>query len=138
MALVLISGFGIVVAVNFYMAGLAVNGFGGVVVKNSYVASQNFNGWLEQARQAEGLGWQASMKREEGGLLIVTTSDVPDGALLSAVLRRPLGDHQIIDLSFEETSPGIYHSRDALPSGRWIVRLSIEMGENRWAQEREI
>ena len=49
-AVIFISGFGIVMAVNFYMAALATQGFGGVVVENSYVASQKFNGWLEKAR----------------------------------------------------------------------------------------
>ena len=37
MAMVMVAGFGVVVAVNFYMASLAIGGFGGVVVENSYV-----------------------------------------------------------------------------------------------------
>ncbi len=44
---VMIAGFGIVAAVNFYMASLAVGGFHGIVVENSYVASQKFNDWID-------------------------------------------------------------------------------------------
>ncbi|MGE0776676.1 MAG: FixH family protein, partial [Sphingomonadaceae bacterium] len=46
MAIILIAFFGVVIAVNFYMARMAIGTFGGTVVDNSYVASQRFNGWL--------------------------------------------------------------------------------------------
>ena len=59
MAMVMVAGFGVVVAVNFYMASLAIGGFGGVVVENSYVASQKFNGWLDEAREGRKLGYAA-------------------------------------------------------------------------------
>ena len=56
MAMVMVAGFGVVVAVNFYMASLATNGFGGVVVENSYVASQKYNGWLAEAARRSKAG----------------------------------------------------------------------------------
>ena len=60
MALILVAGFGIVIAVNFLMAYLAARDFGGVVVENSYVASQNYNSWLKEADAQRQLGWEAT------------------------------------------------------------------------------
>ncbi|HBM71251.1 MAG TPA: hypothetical protein DD436_01170, partial [Erythrobacter sp.] len=77
MAMVMVAGFGVVVAVNFYMASLAIGGFGGVVVENSYVASQKFNGWLDEAREGRKLGYAAQMARAADGRLMVTTQGVP-------------------------------------------------------------
>ncbi|MEM6585333.1 MAG: FixH family protein, partial [Pseudomonadota bacterium] len=49
MLITMVVGFGIVAAVNFYMASRAVGGFHGIVVDNSYVASQKFNDWMDEA-----------------------------------------------------------------------------------------
>tara|TARA_B100001057_G_scaffold491292_1_gene581235 strand:+ start:2342 stop:2791 length:450 start_codon:yes stop_codon:yes gene_type:complete len=138
MALIMVVGFGIVIAVNFYMASRAIAGFGGVVVENSYVASQKFNGWLEQARESERLGYSASLARDAEGRLVVTTDKVPQSALLSADLRRPLGKPEDMELQFEQAGQNRYVSTRALPAGRWIVRLTIDGGGARWIDETEI
>ncbi|MFW2349955.1 FixH family protein [Qipengyuania sp.] len=138
MALVLVAGFGIVVAVNFYMASLAIGGFGGVVVENSYVASQKFNGWLEQARVSDRLGYAAALGRDAEGRLVATTERVPQGALLSADLRRPLGRPDHFSLRFEQIGPDRFVSTRSLPEGRWVVRLAIDAGGGRWVEESEV
>ena len=138
MATILVGGFAIVIAVNFYMASLAVGGFGGIVVENSYVASQKFNGWLEDARAAEELGYSAKLSRAKDGRLIVTTTGVPGNAKLSASLRRPLGQHEGRAITFERRADDTYMSNDTLPSGRWIARLAIKNGNTRWAKETEL
>lgn len=138
MATILIAGFGVVIAVNFYMASVAINGFGGVVVENSYVASQKYNGWLEQAREAEALGYSATVKRGSTGQLIATTDGVPDGAVVTAELRRPLGKPEHQSLAFAADAPGRFVSIDTVPAGRWIVRLSIEHDGQRWIDESQI
>ncbi|WP_345719530.1 FixH family protein [Qipengyuania aurantiaca] len=138
MAMILVGGFAIVIAVNFYMASLAVGGFGGVVVENSYVASQKFNGWLEDARAAGELGYSAKLSRAEDGRLIVTTTGVPGYAKLSASLRRPLGQPEDRAMTFERLADETYTSAETLPSGRWIARLAIEHGDTRWVEETEL
>lgn len=138
MAMIMVGGFGIVIAVNFFMASLAIGSFSGVVVKNSYVASQKFNGWLEEARQGERLGYAAEMGRDVDGRLIVTTSQVPADAILSAQLRRPLGTPQDTSMAFEQIGPGRYASTAPLAPGRWIARLAVQSGEDRWVRESEI
>ena len=138
MAVILIGGFGLVIAVNFYMASLAIGGFGGVVVENSYVASQKFNGWLEQARDSERLGYSASLERGANGMLVVTTADIPQFVILSADIRRPLGKREDMTLHFEQVGQHQFVSTRPLPQGRWIVRLAIEADGSRWVNETEL
>lgn len=134
----LVVGFGIVVAVNFTMASYAVEGFNGVVVENSYVASQNFNGWLEEARQQEALGWTATVGKGEDGRLTVDTTGVPVGAEVTAMLRRPMGDKTMTELSLIGTDADRYASASALPDGRWIVRLTVAANGHEWKSEGEV
>lgn len=138
MAMIFVIGFGIVIAVNFYMASVAIGGFGGVVVENSYVASQKFNGWLEEAREADKLGFSADISRSTDGRLLVETRGVPHSALLTASVRRPLGKPEDRQIAFERAGNGQFLSAASLPAGRWIVRLSVETGETRWFDEVEV
>lgn len=138
MAAILVAGFGIVVAVNFTMASFATSGFHGVVVENSYVASQEFNGWLDEAERARALGWEAEIKRDEAGHVLVTTSNVPDAAAMTAKLRRPLGKREYASLDFERQDGGLYRSTRAVDQGRWTIRLFIRSGETNWADESEL
>ncbi len=135
MTAVLVGGFGIVVAVNLYMASLATQGFGGVVVKNSYVASQKFNGWLDAAREQEALGWSASVERGSDGRLLVTTQGVPAGASVSAELRRPLGAAERTAVDFDASGSGVFVSTVPVATGRWIVRVAIEDADRQWLDE---
>lgn len=135
MAMILVGGFAIVIAVNLLMATLATRGFGGVVVQNSYVASQKFNQWLETAREQEGLGWSADIRRQDDGRLAIATGGVPAGALVTARLRRPLGEPESRDLAFAATGDGAYIAADPIPDGRWIARVTIESGADRWTDE---
>ena len=93
----MIGGFGIVAAVNFYMASQAVGGFHGIVVQNSYVASQKFNDWQDEAKRIAALGWSANAQRMENGQVVITTTGVPQGAVLKAQLRRPIGALEFAD-----------------------------------------
>lgn len=137
-AMIFVAGFGIVAAVNFYMASLAVGGFHGVVVKNSYVASQNFNGWLEAAEASQALGWKASAARGEAGFVTITTQDVPEDAVVSAELRRPIGEHAFASLAFAPSEAGTFISTAPIDAGRWTMRLTITSGDDTWMSESEL
>ena len=138
MAAVLIAGFGVVMCVNFYMASRAVGGFHGTVVDNSYVASQQFNGWLEEAEAARELGWSAGATRDPDGFVLVTTDGVPAGARVSAELRRPIGTQEYADISFTRLADGRFRSSEPVDTGRWTMRLRIEAGGVKWAEESEL
>jgi len=138
MAAILIAGFGVVVAVNFFMASLATGGFHGVVVENSYVASQKFNDWLEEAKEAEALGWEAAPTRNEAGYAEISTTNVPGNATITAQLRRPIGTRERASLTFMAMGNGRYRSRESIADGRWIARVYIESGGQKWADESEL
>lgn len=137
-AMIFVAGFGLVAAVNFYMASLAVGGFQGVVVKNSYVASQKFNTWLKAAEAAKALGWKASAVRDEAGHVTITTQDVPEGAMVSAKLRRPIGEHAFANLTFVPKDEGTFVSTEPVDAGRWTMRLTITSGSDIWTSESEL
>lgn len=138
MLAVLVLGFGVVIAVNFTMAYVATSGFHGVVVENGYIASQKYNGWLAEAKAEEKLGWSAEVRRDADGHLFVTTQGVPGGAEVTAQIRRPLGDADAEELTLTSRESYRYLSHATLPSGRWIVRLTIEANGDKWHSESEI
>ncbi|MEM7700933.1 MAG: FixH family protein [Pseudomonadota bacterium] len=138
MAITMVAGFGIVAAVNFFMAYQAVGGFHGIVVENSYVASQKFNEWKDEADRMAALGWTATPMREASGHVIVTTTGVPEGAALNADLRRPIGTKEFATLTFAPTGDGQFRSLEPVADGRWTLRLSIEAAGQKWAEESEL
>lgn len=135
---VMVAGFGIVAAVNFYMASLAVGGFHGIVVENSYVASQKFNDWISEAKADQALGWETQAVRDDNGHVVLSTSGVPSGAAITAELRRPLGAQEYASLSFTPLADGNYRSTDPVSDGRWTMRLSISANGQDWIEESEL
>lgn len=138
MALVFVGGFGIVIAVNLFMAFHAVGGFHGTVVDNSYVASQKYNGWLAKAEASRALGWQVVPERRSDGRVVLQTTAVPEGATIAVEAERPLGVRETIRLSFAPQGEGRWLSNEALAAGRWQLRMAIRANGQEWAGESEI
>lgn len=138
MLAMMVAFFGVVIAVNFTMARLAMTSFGGVVVENSYVASQNFNGWLQDARNSDALGWQVSPDLRDDGRLAITVAGAPDALTISATARHPLGRLPDKQLTFTRTAAGEYLSVEALAADRWILRLELSSGDQHWRSESEV
>jgi nitrogen fixation protein FixH len=127
MAVIMFAFFGVVIAVNFFMAYRALEGFGGTVVENSYVASQKYNGWLRAAREQKALGWSVRTDRNAEGRLIVTAQGQDDKLLVgraTGVLRHPLGVAK--DVPVELSGAGPWTSLAPIPKGRWRLRLTLE------------
>lgn len=128
MTAILIGFFGIVIAVNLYMARQAVGTFGGVVVDNSYVASQNYNRWLGEAERQLRLGWTPHVTLDQRRRIMLTATR--NGAALpslsaTGMALHPLGRAAPIRLSFLTTGKGSLLSRQSLPPGRWKVQLTL-------------
>ncbi len=138
MAIIMVAGFGVVIAVNAVMASLAIGGFHGVVVDNSYVASQQFNGWLAEADKARALGWQVKAERAADGYVLLRTQGVPAGMRFEGSLRRPLGEKGFADLTFVAAGEGLWRSDQPIAPGRWLIRLSADAGAVTWAEESEL
>ena len=135
---ILVAFFGSVAAVNFTMASYASSTFGGIVVENSYVASQEFNGWLEQARESEALGWQAVTTWRPDGRLVVSVSEAPDYLTAQATARHPLGRKSDQMIAFTRIGEGAYLSDEGLPEGRWTLRLELTDGVSTWRREEDL
>ncbi|KRA84483.1 FixH family protein [Altererythrobacter sp. Root672] len=138
MATILVAFFGIVIAVNFTMARYASSTFGGIVVENSYVASQKFNGWLDAAKAQEALGWNAVTTWRPDGRLAVAVTGAPAGTKLTGVARHPLGRVADIPIAFGGIGERRFLSREALPEGRWILRLELVQNGQVWRREETV
>ena len=138
MAAILLTFFGVVVAVNLAMARLASATFGGVVVENSYVASQNFNRWLDRAESDKDLRWKAALARAADGGLLVTVTGAPAGAQVSALARHALGREPDRTLAFAPLGGGRFRSVATLPPARWHVRLHVRSGGRTWHGEEQV
>lgn len=128
MAVILVSFFGVVVAVNFLMAHYAISTFGGTVAENGYVASRNYNRWLADADRQAKLGWSASVGLDETRHVVVslTKAEVPLADVkATGVATHTLGRAPAITLTFPPSSDGRWQSREALPEGRWVVALTL-------------
>lgn len=138
MTVILIGGFGVVIAVNLLMATLAVRTFGGLVVENSYVASQKYNRWLDAAEKQKALGWTIATKRTARDLVIVETDGVPAEATITALAQHPLGRAPDVVLTFRREGIARFLSNEALPPGRWLVRYEISANAGRYRTEANI
>lgn len=131
MAAIMVTFFGIVIAVNLIMAMFATRTFGGTVVDNSYVASQKFNGWLAAARAQEDLGWTSAVALDGERRVVVAVSAEGRGLAGLAVegfARHPLGREADIPLSFTSDGEGRARGAMPLPRGRWQVHVLIRRG----------
>lgn len=118
-AMMFVTGFGIIIAVNAALAINAVRTFPGLEVPNSYIASQTF-----QARSdaQQSLGWVASAVYKDGELRLTITDAAgnPAPALdLSAHIGRPTEAKNDADLDLRDGS-----SRIDLAEGAWRLDLS--------------
>lgn len=131
MTTILVTFFGVVIAVNLIMARFAISTFGGTVVDNSYVASQNYNRWLAQADRQERLGWVPTVALDQNRRVMLQVSK--QGTQLTDVVAtgiaiHPLGRAKLVPLAFDRLATGALLSRQALPAGRWRVQATINLG----------
>jgi nitrogen fixation protein FixH len=128
MAAIMIAFFGVVIAVNIYMARMAIGTFGGTVVENSYVASQKFNGWLDAADKQAARQWSGAVSLDaERRILLRVSKDGSPISVQSAQgeAQHPLGREKAVPLSFLLTTDGGFRSREMLPAGRWTIATTL-------------
>ncbi|MBF6602789.1 MAG: FixH family protein [Sphingorhabdus sp.] len=139
---IIVSFFGVVVAVNLLMASFAVSTFGGTVVDNSYVASQKYNKWLDKAREQAAHGWTVAKIARHDGKVAMTVLGADEAALqgaeITATALHPVGRTEPVELRFVPDSAGAYISSDTLPEGRWKLRILITHGDKEMALARDI
>lgn len=131
MALVIVSFFAVVIAVNLYMATMARLSWTGLIAKNGYVASQALDERREREREARSWGWRLAATVDEG----VVTVEALDGrnapieaAGVAAVAERPVMDRDDRPVAFEKAGLGRYIATEALPVGRWYLDVTVTSG----------
>lgn len=126
MLFVVVGAFGLIIAVNLYMAYRAVSTFPGLEVKNSYVASQSFD--KDRAAQ-QALGWRASTEYRDGVLTlnILDKNGKPamDVGRINALVARPTHVRDDVVPEFQRHS-GLYTAPLELNPGKWELRIKIK------------
>jgi len=131
-------GFGLIIAVNVYMATKAVTTFPGMVVENSYVASQTFD--AELAAQQK-LGWTVGAGIEAGRVVITVTG--PDGkpvipARATARIGRATEEVDDHDLAFAFGN-GVLTADAPAGKGYWVIWLEMTSADGTaFRQRREV
>ncbi|MBW6507195.1 MAG: FixH family protein [Rhodobacteraceae bacterium] len=122
MLVLTVGAFGVIIAVNLFMAFKAISTFPGLEVANSYVASQTFDA---DRKAQEALGWVVEPAYADGVLHIV----IRDAAGLPASVRdisvlvgRPTSvrDDQTLVLA---QAAGAYSAPVELSMGNWLLHL---------------
>lgn len=126
MAAIMLTFFGIIIAVNFGMAYMASHSWTGLVVKNSYVASQKFNAKLDAAKSQKQAGWNSkisyqsgvmhiSLKGIDGNMLVLENAKLEFG--------RPAFEQQDQSISLRSTKGGMLEAIIKLKPGEWYLRI---------------
>lgn len=117
-----VAAFGLIIAVNMFMAFSAVKTFPGLEVKNSYVASQEFN---KRKALQEALGWSVSA-RHAGQELTLSITDARGNPVevkeLNAILGRPTNVKQDVEPEFRFNGTA-YVAPVTLEDGNWDIRM---------------
>jgi len=138
MLAVMLSFFGVIIAVNMTMAWFATNSWTGLVVKNSYVASQEYNAHLAQARAQTKRGWQSSLSYADG-VIRFRLSDRAGAPLdlerHQIKLGRPAFEQEDIETTLQRVKPGIYELKQTLNPGTWAIRIAGSVGDHRFRRD---
>lgn len=118
-------GFGIIIAVNLFMAFNAVSTFPGLEVSSSYADSQTFD---ERRAAQDALGWNASVSVSGDGETLTLDMRDDDGAPvapaeLTALLTRPTSREADQTLALERRN-GAFVAPVEMQDGRWRLRLT--------------
>jgi len=122
----MLSFFGVIISVNFFMAYQAVSSWSGLVVPNTYVASQQFNTRVAAERALVATGVTGNLTVEGETIRYAVTG--PEGAVtadqLVLVFRRPVGDQQDFSLTLAPQQQGIFATSHEIRPGHWIVEAT--------------
>ncbi len=121
-AMIFVSAFSVIIAVNLALAYNAVHSFPGLEVKNSYVASQSFD---RDRNAQQSLGWSVLAEARDGQVLLSVTD--ADGrpvevASLEATLGRATHVKDDSNPAFAYDGKRYVAPVDLAP-GNWNIRM---------------
>lgn len=130
--------FGVIIAVNLWMAWLAGQSWTGLVVKNSYVESQKFNAKLADARAQSQRGWQSELSYADATVRFrLRTNSGHPVALddLEITLGRPAHEQLDVQAQLVNVAEGSYILRRKLLPGVWAVRIEGGAGDRAFRRD---
>ncbi|WP_211089811.1 FixH family protein [Thalassobius vesicularis] len=116
------AAFGLIIAVNVFMAVKAVKTFPGLEVANSYVASQEFD---KRKAAQEALGWSINAEHKDGLLRLAITDPAGQPVRpkeLRAIVGRTTEASDDVEPAFAYNGTA-FEAPMELGGGRWIIRL---------------
>jgi nitrogen fixation protein FixH len=133
-----VGAFGIIIAVNLFMAWKAISTFPGLEGKNTFVASQEF----DTRREAqEALGWTVAAGHDRGRMTLSFTDAAGAPVQVSALtvlVGRPTSARDDVMPAFTYVS-GQYEADVPLQKGQWMVKLeAMSEGGVRFEQRFDI
>jgi nitrogen fixation protein FixH len=131
MLLIMVTFFGVIIAVNVTMAYLARSSWTGLVVENSYVASQQFNAKMAETRAQDALGWSSDLTIAEGRVRYELTDKGGHAVALKGVALKfmhPVDDREDERVDLVRGADGIYGASHALSDGVWLVEIAADAG----------
>jgi nitrogen fixation protein FixH len=122
--------FGVIFAVNGYMAAAALRTGTGVVAVEPYRKGLAYNQRIEADVRQAALGWTADVSVSKIGVMVVTLAardGLPiDGRTVRGILGRPSTDRNDRLLQLVETKPGRYEGVfGAVEAGNWVADIDV-------------
>ena len=132
MLIIMLSFFGVIIAVNLTMAALANKSWTGLVVKNGYIASQHFNKNQQVQQDYLAKGWKSQLVYENGVFKINLTKNAEalTGCNVTGLLSRPVHENSNLALAFKPHSDGVYQAQKLLDAGRWNLEVQALCGSD--------
>ena len=129
--IILLSAFGVVFAVNGYMAYSAIHTHSGEQRGATYEAGLHYNATLAEQRAQDELHWSHKSEALLGSRLAVTVADANGapvaGLAIEGWLERPASNRADRKLTFKEVVAGRYEASDASPeAGAWILTFTAQ------------
>jgi len=133
--LYLVSFFGIIFAMNFYMVRVAISSFSGVETESAYKAGQLFKNDIAAAHAQDARHWavEASLQRGDKAGIVITARDA-QGQMLAGLtpvilLTHPTDKRRDVPLEFVELTPGQFRSLTPIPEGQWDLVIDLKRDE---------
>jgi nitrogen fixation protein FixH len=127
--IILISFFGVMLAVNAVFIYLALSTFSGLERPSAYQDGLKYNETIEEARAQDALGWSHKVALSPVGRIELTVTGasgepVP-GLAVSGRIERPVATDTRRELVLSEVREGVYAAdADGIGPGNWILTLS--------------
>ena len=132
MLIIIVSFFGVILAMNIAFAWLALSSWPGLLARNGYRASQSYNQQIAEAAVQSGLHWRSEITFTGDAIdLAIEEADGSPvtGLDVTATAGRPTHDREDIDYVLQEVA-GTYTSAADLAGGIWSISVQGARGGN--------